>query len=44
MAVKCPNRNTPEWRELVKITGSESEAYRVWLAAGEEIPTLEQLV
>jgi len=44
MAVKCPNRNTPEWKKLVKITGSDAESYRLWLANGEEIPSLEQLV
>lgn len=36
--LKCPNKSTNEWRHLVETLG-ETNAYKVYLANNEEIPT-----
>lgn len=37
--MNCPNKNTVEWKTLVDQIGEEG-AYKVYLAAGEELPSL----
>jgi len=37
--MKCPNKNLEEWKLLVSELG-EDEAYKVYIANGEEIPSL----
>lgn len=39
MAKNCPNKNSDEWKALVEGLG-EKEAYRVFIANGESVPTL----
>jgi len=40
MAVRCPNKNSPEWRRLTYQLG-ETEAYKVFLANNESVPHME---
>lgn len=39
--MKCPNKNTDEWKELENALGEEM-AYRAWFANNEETPSLEK--
>ena len=41
--MRCPNKNTNEWRELVKAVGSETEAYRHYMANKGDIPSVKSL-
>ena len=38
MALTCPNKNHPDWKALVKKTGSELEAYKEYIKNGFDIP------
>lgn len=40
--IACPNKNSPEWKALVEGLG-ELEAYKAFLANGEEVPDMEQV-
>jgi len=40
--MSCPNKNTPEWKELEKFLGTTG-AYKVFVANGYELPTGEKL-
>ena len=42
MAVKCPNRSSPEWRFLEDKVG-EAEAYRFFAANGENLPEMQEV-
>lgn len=42
MTTRCPLVSLPEWKLLVNSIG-EDEAYRVFIANGEEIPTIEEV-
>ncbi len=39
---KCPNVSSKEWKLLVSKVG-ETESYKIWLANGEEIPSIEEI-
>ncbi len=40
--VKCPNKASASWKYLVSKVG-EPQAMKVWMANGEEIPSIEQI-
>lgn len=42
MTTRCPLVSLPEWKLLVNSIG-EDEAYRVFIANGEEVPTIEEV-
>ena len=37
--MKCPNKNSTEYKRLVKALGSEPNAFLAWLRNNEEIPS-----
>jgi len=39
---KCPNKSHPDWRRLVDEVG-EIEAYKYYIANGDEIPNYSQI-
>lgn len=43
MAEICPPKHTPEYKELLRVLGSEKEVYKVWMAFGEKLPSMEEL-
>jgi len=38
--MSCPNKNTKEWKMLVDHVNGEFEAYRVFIAHGDSLPTV----